>query len=76
MDCWHCGGELVWGGDHDLDDDEDHSTVTNLTCYQCSSLVLVYLPHPKDFKQVQRQLTELNADGGGDEESIGEDVSG
>jgi hypothetical protein len=62
MDCWHCGGELVWGGDHDLDDDEDHSTVTNLTCYQCSSLVLVYLPH---------------SDGGGsDEESIGEEVSG
>mgnify|MGYP000116679715 FL=1 len=76
MDCWYCGGELVWGGDHDLDDDGDYSIVTNLTCYQCSSLVLVYLPHTKDFKQVQRQLTELNSDGSGDEESIGEEVSG
>ena len=19
MDCWHCGTELIWGGDHDLD---------------------------------------------------------
>jgi hypothetical protein len=19
MDCWHCGTELIWGGDHDLE---------------------------------------------------------
>jgi len=75
MDCWHCGGELVWGGDHDLDDDEDHSIVTNLTCHGCGSLVLVYVPHAKDFKQVQRQLTELNSDGGEADESIGEEIS-
>ena len=23
MNCWHCGTELMWGGDHDLDDYED-----------------------------------------------------
>ena len=23
MNCWHCGTELIWGGDHDLDDYED-----------------------------------------------------
>ena len=22
LKCWHCGTELIWGGDHDLDDDE------------------------------------------------------
>ena len=20
--CWHCGSELVWGGDHDLEQDD------------------------------------------------------
>ena len=20
MNCWHCKTELIWGGDHDLDD--------------------------------------------------------
>ena len=23
MNCWHCDTELIWGGDHDLDDYED-----------------------------------------------------
>ena len=28
MDCWHCGTELIWGGDHDLEEEfygEDHA---------------------------------------------------
>jgi len=20
LNCWHCGTELIWGGDHDLED--------------------------------------------------------
>ena len=24
MNCWHCGHELIWGGDHDTEDDEDY----------------------------------------------------
>ena len=34
MNCWHCGTELIWGGDHDLDDYEDmeYDIVTNLSC--------------------------------------------
>ena len=33
MNCWHCGTELIWGGDHDLDDYEDmeYDIVTNLS---------------------------------------------
>ena len=36
MDCWHCGTELIWGGDHDLEEEfygEDHAYdfVTNLS---------------------------------------------
>ncbi len=46
MDCWHCNNELIWGGDHDTDDDDDpdFSMVTNLSCPECGSFVLVYYP--------------------------------
>jgi DNA-directed RNA polymerase subunit RPC12/RpoP len=42
MDCWHCGMELIWGGDHDEENHEDYDMVTNLSCPACNSLVLVY----------------------------------
>ena len=29
MNCWHCGTELIWGGDHDMEDDYDYDMVTN-----------------------------------------------
>ena len=22
MNCWHCNAKLIWGGDHDIDEDE------------------------------------------------------
>ena len=42
--CWVCGGELIWGGDHDLepDDSEEYSIVTNLSCSNCESFTEVY----------------------------------
>jgi hypothetical protein len=41
--CWACGGELIWGGDHDLEDDEseEFSIITNLSCRECGAYVLV-----------------------------------
>ena len=32
MNCWHCDTELIWGGDHDIDEHEDmeYDIVTNL----------------------------------------------
>ena len=24
MKCWHCDEELIWGGDHDTEDNEDY----------------------------------------------------
>ena len=44
MNCWHCGTELIWGGDHDLDEHEDieYDILTNLTCPSCESYVEVY----------------------------------
>tara|TARA_R100001594_G_scaffold93476_1_gene127768 strand:- start:255 stop:440 length:186 start_codon:yes stop_codon:yes gene_type:complete len=49
MKCWHCKTELIWGGDHDLDDeDENYSMVTNLSCPKCESIVDVYYPKDTD----------------------------
>ena len=48
--CWVCGGELIWGGDHDLDkeDNPEYYIVSNLTCSSCESFVEVYHKRPKD----------------------------
>jgi len=42
MKCYNCGSELTWGGDHDCEDDEEHETVTNLSCPNCNAFILVY----------------------------------
>jgi len=48
MNCWHCGNDLIWGGDHDIDEeDNEFSVVSNLSCPQCKCEVLVYLPRDK-----------------------------
>ena len=45
MNCWHCNTKLIWGGDHDItDEDEFYQMVTNLHCPNCESHVDVYLP--------------------------------
>ena len=32
MNCWHCSTELIWGGDHDLEEEEeDYCMSTNLS---------------------------------------------
>ena len=50
MNCWHCKTELIWGGDHDIEEEEWHeySMVTNLSCPNCKCLVEVYLPKEKE----------------------------
>ena len=42
MNCWHCDTELVWGADHEAEGSTVYTMVTNLTCPNCDSLVLVY----------------------------------
>ena len=50
MNCWHCGTELIWGGDHSMDEEDfpiasqEYGMVTNLSCPKCGSFVEVYLP--------------------------------
>ena len=53
MKCWHCNNKLIWGGDHDLDDEEDSifCMVTNLSCPKCGSHVDVYLPKEDEIRR-------------------------
>ena len=44
MNCWHCKKELIWGGDHDTEDNEEYDMVSNLSCPKCHSAVDVYHP--------------------------------
>jgi len=48
MNCYNCQTELIWGGDHDLEEDETHfggrTIITNLSCpnASCGAYVEVY----------------------------------
>ena len=48
MKCYVCDTELIWGGDHDIDEeDEEYAIQTNLSCPQCDSFYLVFYPKEK-----------------------------
>ena len=58
MNCWHCGTKLIWGGDHDIEDENDEYIMeTNLSCPKCKSEVIVYLP--KDLYETIRISTYI-----------------
>ena len=40
--CYVCGHELTWGGDHDVEDHEEYTIVTNLSCPKCGAYTEVY----------------------------------
>tara|TARA_R100001594_G_scaffold18862_1_gene36970 strand:- start:406 stop:558 length:153 start_codon:yes stop_codon:yes gene_type:complete len=40
MQCWACSADLIWGGDHDAED-EIFLVITNLHCPKCQAEVLV-----------------------------------
>jgi predicted RNA-binding Zn-ribbon protein involved in translation (DUF1610 family) len=54
MNCWHCGTELIWGGDHDYEDGEGvvegSGIVSNFSCPSCPAIVYTYLPLDGDFE--------------------------
>ena len=62
MNCWHCGTELIWGGDHDLDDVEEYDMVTNLSCPNCGAAVEVYRPN-YDHEDMKEYKENLEKDG-------------
>lgn len=47
MNCWHCNTKLIWGGDHDCEEDSEFTMETNLSCPECESFVLVYYKEPE-----------------------------
>lgn len=54
MKCWHCNTELIWGGDHDIEEENEiYCMVTNLSCPNCESFVEVYLPKDKALTEYQ-----------------------
>ena len=55
MKCYNCGTELIWGGDHDCEDEEEHAIVTNLSCPECGAFHLVYWGH-KGEEEESKQL--------------------
>jgi RNase P subunit RPR2 len=55
MKCYNCHTELIWGGDHDYEDDEEHEIVTNLSCPNCGAFHLVYWGKREKDEQGQRE---------------------
>mgnify|MGYP003661740933 FL=1 len=51
MNCWHCDTELIWGGDHDTEDNEEYDMVSNLSCSKCHCHVEVYHPSERLIKE-------------------------
>ena len=45
MNCYWCDTELIWGGDHDIEEDmsdyPEFSVMTNLSCSKCFSEVKI-----------------------------------
>jgi len=52
--CWHCGSDLIWGGDHDHEDMDGKEYIeSNLSCSACDAFYLVYLPLNSDSEDVE-----------------------
>ena len=58
MNCYVCDGPqvLIWGGDHDLDEDDAYDMVTNLSCPNCQAYVEVYRSNQEHEDIKQRKL--------------------
>ena len=54
MNCWYCNKELIWGGDHDTEDNEDYDIVSNLSCPKCHAAVDVWHPSEKLTKEYKK----------------------
>jgi len=54
MNCWHCNTELIWGGDHDIED-EVYSIVSNLSCPKCNAHVEVFLGDDRIVSQTPEE---------------------
>ena len=61
MECWYCSTKLIWGGDHDIDDEEfEHMIETNLTCPRCRAFVIVFYQE-SNWKRNDRKGRQTSA---------------
>ena len=45
MDCYNCNNELIWGSDHDIEEENTGFIMeTNLSCPICKSEIIIYTP--------------------------------
>ena len=45
MNCWHCNTTLIWGGDHDVEDEGSEFLISsNFSCPGCGSYAELYYP--------------------------------
>jgi len=46
MNCWHCDGEMIWGGDHSFEECgyEGDGIISNFSCPSCPAMAFVHLP--------------------------------
>lgn len=43
INCPKCLTEMIWGGDHDVEDDDGNENISsNLSCHKCETIVIVY----------------------------------
>ena len=47
MNCWHCGTEVIWGADFDMEDvndgeESEYDFFSTFTCPKCESYIEVY----------------------------------
>ena len=64
MNCYNCNTELIWGGDHDIDDIEEreHPIITNLSCPKCNAYVEVSWGDNKIEDTILSRLDKLTND--------------
>jgi hypothetical protein len=58
MKCLHCNTQLIHGGDHDGEEDDEYDIVSNLRCPNCNTDVYVYHSFEKDGRQQELPLSE------------------
>jgi len=52
LKCFGCGGNAIWGGDHDVVDSEAYFIVSDLHCADCGLFYLMYHPTPESDEPV------------------------
>ncbi len=50
MNCWHCGNEMIWGGDHSFEECgyEGEGIISNFSCQGCPAIAFVHVPFEEE----------------------------